>query len=113
MSSLNNIVSVLKSSGITGAALHGALQSIAQQSPISAIQADCTTILANSNSPAVVKDMATKIAEIPGLPLAVANVLPALQAAVTPDAVIEAVRDIETALGPSTGGLGLNLGSVF
>jgi hypothetical protein len=112
-STLNNIVTVLKSAGLTGTTLTGAIQSIAGNSPTSAIQAACTTILANSANPAVVKDMATRIAEIPGVPIAVANVLPILQAATTPDQVIEAVRDIETALGPNTGGLGLNLGSVL
>jgi hypothetical protein len=113
MSTLSSIVSVLKAAGVSGSTLTSAVQAIASSSPTAAIQADCTTILANSNNPAVVKDMANKIAEIPGVPIAVANILPALQAATTPEAVIEAVRDIETALGSNTGGLGLNLGSLF
>ncbi len=116
MSTLTNIVSVLKSSGLTGAALTSAVQAIASQSPTSAIQASCTTILANSNNPAVVKDMAVKVAEISNLPIAVANLLPSLQAAAAnaatdPGAVVQVVQEIETAIGPSTGGLGLNLGS--
>jgi hypothetical protein len=113
MSTLTNIVAVLKNAGVTGPTLINAIQSIAASSPTAAIQAACTTILANSNNPAVVKDEATKIAEIPNLPTAVANVLPVLQAATTADQIIEAVRDLETALGPSTGGLGLNLGNAL
>ncbi len=113
MSTLSNIVSALKNAGLTGQTLTTTVQSIASNSPTSQIMADCTTILANSMNPAVVKDMATKIAEIPNLPIAVANLLPALQAATTPTQVVEAVRDIETAVGPSTGGLGLNLGSII
>lgn len=103
MSTLSNIISTLKAAGLSGTTLTQAIQTIAGASPTAAIQANCTTILANASNPAVVKDMATKIAEISNLPPAVAALLPGLTAATTPEAVVEAVRDIETALTSSTG----------
>ena len=111
IATLTSVISTLKGLGLTGTNLNAAIQSIASSSPTSAIQSACTTILQNSNNPAVVKDMATKIAEIPNLPIAVANLLPALQEATTPLQVVEVVQNIETALGPHTGGL--NLGALF
>jgi hypothetical protein len=110
MSTLSTIISGLKSAGLSGSLLTGAVQVIATNSPTSAVQSACTTILANSGNPAVVKDMATKMAEIPNLPLAVANLLPTLLSATTPLQVVEAVQAIETALG-QTGGL--NLGALL
>jgi hypothetical protein len=110
MSTLSTIISGLKSAGLSGSLLTSAVQVIATNSPTSAVQSACTTILANSGNPAVVKDMATKMAEIPNLPLAVANLLPTLLSATTPLQVVEAVQAIETALG-QTGGL--NLGALL
>jgi len=108
---LSSIITTLKGLGLTGTNLNTAIQAIAGSSPTSAIQQACTTILQNSNNPTIVKDMVTKIAEIPNLPVAVANLLPALQEATTPLQVVEVVQNIETALGPHTGGL--NLGSLL
>lgn len=111
IATLSSIITTLKGLGLSGANLNTAIQSIAGASPTSAVQAACTTILQNSNNPAVVKDMATKMAEIPNLPIAVANLLPALQEAATPQQVVEVVQNIETALGPHSGGL--NLGALI
>jgi hypothetical protein len=111
IATLSSVITTLKGLGLSGANLNTAIQSIAGSSPTSAIQSACTTILQNSNNPAVVKDMTTKIAEIPNLPIAVANLLPALQEAVTPLQIVEVVQNIETALGPNTGGL--NLGALL
>jgi hypothetical protein len=111
IATLSSVITTLKGLGLSGANLNTAIQSIAGSSPTSAIQSACTTILQNSNNPAVVKDMTTKIAEIPNLPIAVANLLPALQGATTPLQVVEVVQNIETALGPNTGGL--NLGALL
>src|SRR5580704_3246901 len=75
IATLSSVITTLKGLGLSGANLNTAIQSIAGSSPTSAIQSACTTILQNSNNPAVVKDMTTKIAEIPNLPIAVANLL--------------------------------------
>lgn len=116
MSTLGSLIQSLTSAGASSSVIQTAVQAVAQLSPVSSIQSACTTVLANSNNPTVVKDMATKIAEIPNLPVAVANLLPSLQAAAAsnnPMQVIQVVQAMETAIGPSTGGLGLNLGSVL
>jgi hypothetical protein len=102
---LSNIVSILQGAGLTGTNLATAVSSIAASSPTAAVQANLTAILANSANPKVVGDLITKLAEIPNLPTAVANLLPSLEAAANPMDVVKAVQAMETALGP--GGLSL------
>lgn len=112
MSTLSSLVSALKSAGASSSTIQSAVQAIAGASPTSTIQSICTIILANSNDPAVIKDEATKLAEVPNLPTAVANLVPQLEAAANannPMQVIQVVQAIETAIG----GTGLNLGSLF
>jgi len=109
MSTLNSIFSALKGAGLTGTTLTSTVQALAANSPTSAIHAALTAVLANSGNLAVVKDEVTKLAEIPNLPQAVANLLPKLQAATTAEEVVTQVGLIETAMGPSNG---LSLGSL-
>ena len=94
-----SLITTLQAAGLTGTNLTTAVQTLAQNSPSVAIKGYCTTILQNSGNPTVVKDMATKIAEVPNLPIAVNNLLPGLVNAATPHDVVSAVQDIETALG--------------
>lgn len=104
---LSSLKSILSAAGVSATSLPSIIQALAANSPTSAVKAACTTILANSNNPSVVKDMAMKMAEIQGLPVAVVNLLPALTAAGTPLEVVNAVEAIETALGQGAGGLSL------
>jgi hypothetical protein len=104
-STLSSIVSILQSAGLTGTNLASAVSTIAASSPNAAVQANLTAILSNSGNPKVVADLITKLAEIPNLPTAVANLLPSLEAAQNPMDVVKAVQAMETALG--AGGLSL------
>lgn len=107
MSTLSSLVNTFQSLGITGTTLTSAIAAVAANSPTAAVQANCVTILQNSASPTVVKDMATKMAEIPNLPIAVANLLPGLVAAQSPQEVVAAVQAIETAVHPTGSGFSL------
>jgi hypothetical protein len=82
----------LSAAGVSATSLPSIIQALAANSPTSVVKAACTTILANSNNPAVVKDMAVKMAEIQGLPVAAVNLLPALTAATTPLEVCQCGR---------------------
>lgn len=108
MASFNfgSLISTLQAAGLTGTNLTTAVQTLAQNSPSVAIKGYCTTILQNSGNPSVVKDLATKIAEVPNLPIAVNNLLPQLVGAASPHDVVVAVQDIETALGGTSNFLG-------
>jgi hypothetical protein len=101
ITSLNSVVSILQSAGVTGTALSTAISGLFAASPTTAINATCQVILANSNNPTVVKDEAMKLGEIPNLPLAVANLIPSLTAANSAPEVVQAVQNIETAIGPN------------
>jgi hypothetical protein len=112
MSTLSNLLHSLTNAGASQSVIQATVQGLAALSPTSTIQSICTVILANSNNPAVIKDEATKLAETPNLPVAVANLLPSLQvaaAANNPMQVIQVVQAIETAMG----GGGLQLGAVL
>jgi hypothetical protein len=99
--SLNSLVSTLTSAGLSGSTLTAAVSALAGMSPNAKIQAALTTILANSGNPAVIADEVKQIAEIPNVPAAVLNLLPALSAANTPAAVVQVVQAIETVMGGS------------
>lgn len=83
MASTQSSLKSILSAGVPTTSLPSIIQALAANSPTSAVKAACTTILANSNNPGVVKDMAMKMAEIQGLPVAVVNLLPSLTAATT------------------------------
>ena len=102
---LSQILSIFQSAGLTPAQISAGVQSLAASSPTTAVQTICTAILANSNNPKVVGDEVTKLAEVPNLPVAVANLLPTLGAATTPVEIVQAVQAIETAMGGN--GIGL------
>jgi len=105
MTTLGNLFSTLTSLGLTPSTVTSVVQSLAANSPTTQIKALCTSILANSSNPAVLRDLITKLAEVPNTPVAVSNLLPSLEAATTPHDVVQAIRDIESALGS-----GFNLG---
>lgn len=96
MSTLGNIFSALKASGLTGATLTSTFQSIVGSAPGPAVKAACSMIIANSSNPAVIADEAKDIAEIANLPDGVRALLPSLTAPnVTPAQVIQAALQIE------------------
>jgi hypothetical protein len=103
MSVLGSLTSALKGAGLTGSDLASAVSSVfsaaTSSSPNAAVKKCLTAILANSASPAIVADEAKQLAEIPNLPGAIQNLLPGLNAATTPIAVVEAVQAMEEALG--------------
>lgn len=110
MSTLSSIINVLQGAGLTGTNLTSALSTLVANSPTTAIKAACSVILSNSSSPTVIKDEATKMAEIPNLPISVANLLPSLVAATTPVEVVQIVTEIESAVNATTGTVGGFLG---
>ncbi len=106
---LSSLVTALTGAGVTQNAIPTVLQTLAAMSPNAAINQICNSILANSSDLTVVKDEATKLAEIPNLPGAVVGLIPMLKAATTPTEVVEAVQAIEAAIGSRSGLLGLSL----
>ena len=112
---LKSVASNLSSSGITDpATLTKVFSGLSQLNPASPVLGLCNQILANAANPKVVDDLATKIAETPGVPASVIAILPALSnPAATPLQVIQAVQAIETALGAGQSGLlGFNVGGL-
>jgi hypothetical protein len=107
--SLNSIISTLKAAGLSGTTLTTAVSTLAANSPTAAIQTLCQTVLQNSANPTVVKDCCVKLAEIPNLPIAVANLIPSLAAATDPMQVTQAVQAIESAANPTGGGFGFHI----
>jgi hypothetical protein len=107
MGALSSFVSTLTSAGVTQTTIPTILQTLANLSPNAAINQACHIILANSNNPTVVKDEATKLAEVANLPAGVAALLPSLENATTPMQVVQAVQAIEAAIGGASGLLGL------
>lgn len=108
--SLGSILQTLQAAGLTPAAAASAVQTLAANSPTTAINTLCQTVLQNSNNPTVVKDCCVKLAEIPNLPIAVANLVPALAAATDAMQVTQVVQAIETAANPNGGGFGFHVG---
>lgn len=112
----SSIVTALQNAGTPAASIPNLLSQIAGLSPNAAIQAICQTLLANSGNADVVKAEATKLAEIPNLPAAVASFIPQLQAAaattpVNPLQVVMLVQGIEAAMhGTGAGGILAGLG---
>ncbi len=115
MSTLADILTALKSAGLTDPTLiHNTVSSLSALSPNSTILGYCNQILANSTNPSVIKDLAVKIAEAPGVPAGVLAILPVFgNPAATPMEIIQAVQAIETTLGAGQGSGwgGLQLGN--
>jgi hypothetical protein len=99
--SLSSITSILQSAGITGSSLASAVSGLVGLSPNAKVKACLQAILANSANNAVVVDECKQIAEIANCPAAVMNLLPALQAATSPIAVVQIVQEMESVLGGS------------
>ena len=99
MSIFSQLINTLSQAGLSGQVLTSTVQTIMQNSPRTAVMNYCTVILSNANNPTVIKDMAVKMAEIPNLPVAVANLLPELVAAQTVQQVNQIVQSIEAAVG--------------
>jgi RecA/RadA recombinase len=94
--SLNSVFSALKGTGLTGTALTSAVQAVIGNSPAAAVKAACAVIVANSGNPEVVKDEATKIAEIANVPAGVTALLPAMTVGgATAEQVIQVALQIE------------------
>jgi hypothetical protein len=111
-STLSTILSALTGTGLSSTSIASAVAAIAGNSVTSTVEGLCTSVLQNSANPSVVKDLANKIAEVNGLTIAVANMLPELTAAAnatpySPMAVVQVVQAIETALGPQSSGFSL------
>lgn len=99
MINLSSVISTLQAAGITGTSLATAIGTLAANSPTAAVQGICTVILSNSSNPSVIKDECVKLAEVPNLPVSVANLIPELAAATSPLQVVQVVQAIEAAIG--------------
>jgi hypothetical protein len=77
---ITTLLGNLQTAGVPTTAMPGVLSTIFSLSPNAAIQQICTVLMANSTNPEVVKDAATKLAEIPNLPASVGAFVPQLQA---------------------------------
>lgn len=98
-----SIITALQSAGTPAASIPGLLQQISGLSPNPSIQAICQTLLANSGNSDVVKNEATKLAEVANLPASIAAFIPQLQAAaavlpMNPLQVVMITQGIETAM---------------
>jgi len=106
----NNLVGALQNVGVPAANVPTVLSGILALSPTPAINAICQTVLAQSANADVVKNEATKLAEIPNLPASVAALVPQLAAAAgNPMQVVAVVQAIEAAMNTTSGGQLLNL----
>jgi hypothetical protein len=96
---INGIVSVLEQAGVAASNIPSAVAGLMGLSPTSKIKAGLVAILSNSGNMAVVQDEVKQISEIPNVPVAVMLLLPSISAATTQQQVLDAVRNVETALG--------------
>lgn len=100
---ISGVISSLQQIGVPSTSIPTALQTIFSMGPNSAIQQICQTLLANSSNSEVVKDAATKLAEIPNLPASVGAFIPQLQAVAAAQpinslSVVMLTQGIETAM---------------
>lgn len=92
---LGQLISTLQAAGLTPAVAAQAVQTLAVNSPNTAVMSICNVILANSNNPSVIKDECVKLAEIPNLSQSVAVLIPSLASATDPVQIMNIVHLIE------------------
>ena len=92
---LGQLITTLTNAGLTPQVAATAIQTLAVNSPSTAVMAICNVILSNSNNPSVVKDECVKLAEVPNLPQSVAVLIPSLAGATDPVQIMNIVHMIE------------------
>ena len=95
----HGVLAAAKQFGLSGTSLTGFIQSLALNSPATVGKGILTGMLANISSAAVIQDECVKLGEVVNMPNGVLELIPALEAAATPEARIEVIRDMQTALG--------------